>query len=173
MVLQTCNDNDNCTILCVPTIIIYIQGHFLILSIWLIIGYFEDPGYYHGPPQPAHVAPAHVASHGGAPHEDPNLIGYPPIRHPHGSRGGFTAAPGNGIVMSGPPASRHSVRMRGLPYSAKEKDIGEFFSPLTPVKISVDLDQYGRPSGEAEVYFSKHDDAVSAMQKNNQNIGEL
>jgi hypothetical protein len=35
----------------------------------------------------------------------------------------------------------------------------------------MDFDQYGRPSGEAEVYFSTHEDATAAMQKNNQHIG--
>ena len=75
--------------------------------------------------------------------------------------------------MGGPPISNHSVRMRGLPFSAKEKDVLDFFAPLVPLRVNMDFDQYGRPSGEGEVYFSTHDDATAAMQKNNQNIGEL
>ena len=63
--------------------------------------------------------------------------------------------------------------MRGLPYSAKEKDITDFFSPLVPLRLNMDYDQYGRPSGEAEIYFSSHQDASAAMQKNNQHIGML
>ena len=73
--------------------------------------------------------------------------------------------------MGGPPPSSHSVRMRGLPYSAKEKDITDFFSPLNVLRVNLDFDQSGRPSGEAEVYFSSHEDSNAAMQKNNQHIG--
>lgn len=73
--------------------------------------------------------------------------------------------------MSGPPASRYSVRMRGLPYSAKEKDISDFFAPQVPVRINMSFDQYGRPSGEAEIFFATNEDANAAMQKNNQHIG--
>ena len=62
--------------------------------------------------------------------------------------------------------------MRGLPYSATEKDIIDFFSPLGVVKVNMSFDQSGRPSGEAEVYFPSHEDATAAMQKNNQHIGE-
>lgn len=104
-------------------------------------------------------------------------MGYPPIRPNLSSRGGFGGGPppppppGNGVGGAGPPASRHSVRMRGLPYSAKEKNIIEFCSPVVPLRVSMAFDQYGRPSGEAEVYFSTHDDANATMQKNNQHIG--
>ena len=65
------------------------------------------------------------------------------------------------------------VRLRGLPYSAKEQDIIEFFQPLVSSRVIMDFDQFGRPSGEAEVYFQSHDDAQAAMKKNNQHIGEL
>lgn len=75
--------------------------------------------------------------------------------------------------MGGPPVSNHRVRMRGLPYSAKEKDVTDFFTPLVPIRVTMDFDQYGRPSGEAEVFFSTHEDATAAMQKNNQHIGQF
>lgn len=71
-----------------------------------------------------------------------------------------------------PPRSKHMVRLRGLPYSAQEKDITDFFQPLVPVRVNMDFDQFGRPSGEAEVFFQSHEDAQSAMKKNNQHIGE-
>ena len=69
--------------------------------------------------------------------------------------------------------SNHGVRMRGLPWSAKEKDITDFFQPLAVVKVVMSFDQLGRPSGDAEVYFSSHEDAVAAMQKNRQHIGQF
>lgn len=84
-----------------------------------------------------------------------------------GGRGGANIGPAN----SNPHAPRHSVRMRGLPYTATEKDIVDFFSPLTLLKVNMNFDQSGRPSGEAEVQFHSHDDATAAMQKNNQHIG--
>ena len=71
-----------------------------------------------------------------------------------------------------PPRTKHMVRLRGLPYSAKEQDISEFFKPLVCSRVIMDFDQLGRPSGEAEVYFQSHDDAKAAMNKNNQHIGE-
>ena len=74
--------------------------------------------------------------------------------------------------MGAPPASRYSVRMRGLPYSTKEKDVVDFFLPLVVLKVNMSYDQSGRPSGEAEVYFPSHEDATAAMQKNNQHIGK-
>ena len=61
--------------------------------------------------------------------------------------------------------------MRGLPYSAKEKEITDFFAPLTINHLDIDIDNYGRPSGEALVYFNSHEDATAAMQKNKNNIG--
>lgn len=132
-----------------------------------MLGFYEDPGYFQGPPP--HGPPPPGPPHG----EDPNLVAYPPIRQSQPARGGYGGGVAGNVAMSGPPASRFSVRMRGLPYSAKEKDITDFFSPLVTVRVNIDFDQTGRPSGEAEVYFSSHQDATAAMQKNNQHIGEL
>ena len=75
--------------------------------------------------------------------------------------------------MGGIPKAKHVIRMRGLPFSAKEKDIMEFFSPLIPIRVNIDFDHYGRPSGEAEVQFGSHEDANAAMQKNNAHMGEF
>lgn len=134
--------------------------------IWYI-GFYEDPGYYPA----AHVAPAHAPPPPPGPVPGDNLITYPPMRQNPTTRGGFAGSTGNGVAQGAPPPSSHSVRLRGLPYSAKEKDIIDFFSPLACLRVNMDFDQYGRPSGEAEVYFSTHEDANAAMQKNNQHIG--
>lgn len=128
----------------------------------LVVGYYEDPGYY---PAAHHAPPAQGPPPGPVPGD--NLVAYPPMRQNQTARGGLTGTSGNGI---GAP-SNHSVRLRGLPYTAKEKDVTDFFSPLVSVRVSIDLDQSGRPSGEAEVYFSTHEDAIAAMQKNNMHIG--
>lgn len=93
---------------------------------------------------------------------DQSLVAYPPIRPSQPARGGGFGA----------PKEKHSIRMRGLPFSAKDKDIMDFFAPLVPVRVNIDFDHYGRPSGEAEVQFGSHEDAMSAMQKNNAHMGE-
>ncbi len=112
--------------------------------------------------------PPHVGLEGGGgtefPSPDPNqsLITYPPIHpsQPTAARDGLSKA-------------KHVVRMRGLPFSAKEKDILDFFSPQVPTRVSIDCDNYSRPTGEAEVQFGTHEDAVSAMQKNNAYMGTV
>jgi heterogeneous nuclear ribonucleoprotein F/H len=55
--------------------------------------------------------------------------------------------------------------MRGLPYSATEADIIQFFSPLNPLLVVVGYNDDGRPSGEADVDFATHLDAEQAMKK--------
>ena len=91
-----------------------------------------------------------------------------------GGVGGASELTADGsAVAAGTPPSGHSVRMRGLPWSAKDSDINDFFLPLVVVKVVMSFDHLGRPSGDAEVYFSTHQDATAAMQKNKQHIGEL
>ena len=128
-------------------------------------GFFEDQEFYPPPgsfeeggfPPPAAAA---AASGGGG----QNLVAYPPIR---------PSQPGPGQGGLGQPKSKqHAIRMRGLPFSAKEKDITDFFAPLVPTRVSIDFDHYGRRSGEAEVQFNSHEDAAAAMQKNNAHMGE-
>lgn len=60
----------------------------------------------------------------------------------------------------------HSVHMRGLPFTATEQDIAEFFSPLNLVNIKIHTNSSGRPSGDADVDFESHEVAVEAMKKN-------
>lgn len=87
------------------------------------------------------------------------MVSYPPIRHSQQH-------------MSGGDGGQYGIRMRGLPYSAKEGDVRDFFAPQAPVKIQMDLDDYGRPSGEGIVKFATLHDAKLAMQKNKNSIGE-
>ncbi|KAM7018100.1 G-rich sequence factor 1 [Tautogolabrus adspersus] len=71
---------------------------------------------------------------------------------------------------SAPPL--HYIHMRGLPFQVSGEDIVEFFSPLMVSKILIECGPEGRPSGEADVYFSCHQDATAAMTKDRQHIGE-
>ncbi|KAK9702057.1 RNA recognition motif [Popillia japonica] len=59
----------------------------------------------------------------------------------------------------------HCVHMRGLPFKATQMDIAEFFKPIIPMNIRLLQDHTGRASGEADVEFASHDDAVRAMSK--------
>ncbi|XP_037069007.1 heterogeneous nuclear ribonucleoprotein H2-like [Pollicipes pollicipes] len=59
----------------------------------------------------------------------------------------------------------HTVHMRGLPYRSTESDVIDFFRPLNPVHVHMLFDDMGRPSGQANVDFSSHEEAVKAMSK--------
>ncbi|XP_059775710.1 LOW QUALITY PROTEIN: heterogeneous nuclear ribonucleoprotein H-like [Balaenoptera ricei] len=59
----------------------------------------------------------------------------------------------------------HCVHMRGLPYRATENDIYNFFSPLNPVRVHIEIGPDGRVTGEADVEFATHEDAVADMSK--------
>uniref|UniRef100_A0A2K6NLS6 RRM domain-containing protein n=1 Tax=Rhinopithecus roxellana TaxID=61622 RepID=A0A2K6NLS6_RHIRO len=64
----------------------------------------------------------------------------------------------------------HCVHMRGLPYRATENDIYNFFSPLNPVRVHTEIGPDGRVTGEADVEFTTHEDAVAAMSKDKANM---
>ena len=46
----------------------------------------------------------------------------------------------------------------------------QFFSPIQPVRCEFDYGDNGRPSGEANVDFATHQEAVEAMQKHKCNM---
>lgn len=77
---------------------------------------------------------------------------------------------------SGPPLSSnlplHYIHMRGVPFNATGEDIVKFFSPLLVSKLLIECGPDGRPSGEADVYFSCHQEAVEAMSRDRMHIGE-
>lgn len=54
----------------------------------------------------------------------------------------------------------YCVHMRGLPFKATAQDIAYFFKPIRPVNINILFDNSGRPSGEADVDFECHEDAL-------------
>ncbi|KAG8579225.1 hypothetical protein GDO81_010764 [Engystomops pustulosus] len=64
----------------------------------------------------------------------------------------------------------HCVHMRGLPYRATETDVYTFFSPLNPVRVHIEIGADGRVTGEADVEFATHEDAVAAMSKDKANM---
>nr|XP_012613742.1 heterogeneous nuclear ribonucleoprotein F-like isoform X2 [Microcebus murinus] len=64
----------------------------------------------------------------------------------------------------------HCVHMRGLPYKATENDIYSFFSPLKPVRVQIEIGPDGRVTGEADVEFATHEEAVASMSKDRANM---
>lgn len=65
----------------------------------------------------------------------------------------------------------HSIHMRGLPFQVSGEDVAKFFFPLVVSKILIEYGPNGRPSGEADVYFSCHRDALAAMARDRMNMG--
>ncbi|XP_061528335.1 G-rich sequence factor 1 isoform X1 [Phycodurus eques] len=66
----------------------------------------------------------------------------------------------------------HHVHLRGLPFHVSGEDIVKFFAPVVASRIRLDLGPDGKASGEADVYFTSHEDAVAAMSKDRMYIGE-
>ena len=122
---------------------------------------YNQGGYDYGT-QPGYDQYSGVnPSYGPGPGSDGGqMVSYPPIRPTQGGRGGEDMEKG-----------KHGIKMRGLPYSAKEKEILDFFLPHVPTKVEVEYDQYGRPSGGAEVMFNTHEEAKKAMEKHNGHMG--
>lgn len=49
----------------------------------------------------------------------------------------------------------------------------QFFSPLNPVRVHIEIGPDGRVTGEADVEFATHEDAVAAMSKDKSNMRKL
>ncbi|XP_067858741.1 heterogeneous nuclear ribonucleoprotein H3 isoform X5 [Heptranchias perlo] len=82
-----------------------------------------------------------------------------------GSRGMGNHGYGGAGDASSSYLSGHFVHMRGLPFRAVEDDVAHFFSPLNPLRIHLEYGSDGRATGEADVEFATHEDAVAAMSK--------
>jgi len=90
-----------------------------------------------------------------------------------GGRGGGMAKgmAAGGAGKNWQSLSGHTVHMRGLPFKCTESDIIDFFRPLNPFHVHMLFDDQGRPSGQANVDFSSHEEAVKGMSKDRSNIG--
>ncbi|NXC28522.1 GRSF1 factor, partial [Campylorhamphus procurvoides] len=63
------------------------------------------------------------------------------------------------------PSAQHFVCMKGFPTQASAQDIINFFAPLRPTRILMEYNSHGDATGEAEVHFESHEDALAAMAK--------
>lgn len=48
----------------------------------------------------------------------------------------------------------------------------QFFAPLRPTRILVEYNSHGDATGEADVHFKSHEDAVTAMAKEGSQMGK-
>ncbi|XP_046967226.1 heterogeneous nuclear ribonucleoprotein H2-like isoform X1 [Vanessa cardui] len=89
-----------------------------------------------------------------------------------GSGGGNSSGSGGGGGYSrgGRRGGSYCVHMRGLPFKATPQDIAYFFKPIRPMNINILYDNSGRPSGEADVEFECHEDAMRAMRRDKNNM---
>lgn len=92
-----------------------------------------------------------------------------------GGGGGFGRSGGSGGLAKS--TTGHCVHMRGLPFSASESDVKQWFMPLNPVAIRMEFETSGsgqrRSRGEADVDFATEADAKAAMAKDRQSMGEI
>ncbi|PAA58822.1 hypothetical protein BOX15_Mlig015426g2 [Macrostomum lignano] len=137
------------------------------------VGYAGPPGYPGGPM----AMGGRVA--GGPMRGGPRAGGPMPMRPGLGRPSPYQAGPpaGRRFGSSGKPGSDWAsrtgywVHMRGLPYSATEQEIAEFFAPLSIAHVELHYNAAGLPSGEADVDFYNGEDAASAMAKDKQHMG--
>ncbi|NXQ62657.1 GRSF1 factor, partial [Anthoscopus minutus] len=57
------------------------------------------------------------------------------------------------------------VHVRGFPAQVSAQDVINFFAPLKPTRILVEYNSHGDATGEVDVHFESHEDAVAAMAK--------
>jgi heterogeneous nuclear ribonucleoprotein F/H len=86
------------------------------------------------------------------------MVTYPPIRS---TVGGYKGG------------SMLQVKLRGLPFTAKEEAVEKFLQPLQPTSIEILFDNYNRASGEALVTFGSQHEVDEALKKHKQYIGEF
>ena len=110
-------------------------------------------GYHDYPPYPDYGG---YGGRGGPPphHYQPP----PPSNYGRGGYGGYPPH------HPPPPAvGPHRVRMRGLPFSATQQDIYEFFHPMVPTYVHFVYGSNGKFSGEVDAEFRTHEEASDAM----------
>ncbi|XP_022089202.1 heterogeneous nuclear ribonucleoprotein H3-like isoform X2 [Acanthaster planci] len=88
-----------------------------------------------------------------------------------GSGGGLGGPGGDSMGPVFQSQTGHSIHMRGLPFSATEEHIMEWFGKsAVPCRVVIKYNSKGQPSGEADVDFIRHRDAVAAMGKDKEHM---
>lgn len=88
-----------------------------------------------------------------------------------GSGSNSSGSGGFGPIGGGRNDDLFCVHMRGLPYNCFESEVTKFFEPLRPVNIKIIYNNKGLHSGSADALFDSHDEAVLAMKKHREQMG--
>eukprot|EP00210_Caulerpa_lentillifera_P008003 g7642.t1 len=75
-------------------------------------------------------------------------------------------------LRSVPMSDSCVLKLKGLPYSTTEQEIYDFFTGYEVRKVAFVLESDGRPSGLAFAEFDSTEEALRAMQKNGEYIGD-
>ncbi|XP_067861809.1 probable RNA-binding protein 19 isoform X2 [Heptranchias perlo] len=69
------------------------------------------------------------------------------------------------------PTTLHTLKLRGAPFSVKEKQVREFFVPMKPVAIRIVKNANGNTTGYVFVDFQSEDDLEKALKRNKDYMG--
>merc|ERR1712064_181188 len=85
--------------------------------------------------------------------------------------GGGGAGFGSGYGRGFGGERGHIVKLRGLPFSATENDIAEWFSSVADCQdVEIEYNKNDKPSGMARAIFASENDAQRAMSKHKHNM---
>ncbi|KAH9588997.1 RNA recognition motif domain [Trypanosoma melophagium] len=103
------------------------------------------------------------------------MTGAPSAPYPAGAGAQplFPMFPGQSPLMAPRQPSSHVVRIRGVPYTATEESIAEFFSgvKIPPQGVHMVYNEQNRPTGEAFVELEDEGDVLAALDKNGGAMG--
>ncbi|XP_072352543.1 probable RNA-binding protein 19 isoform X1 [Scyliorhinus torazame] len=69
------------------------------------------------------------------------------------------------------PTTLYTLKLRGAPFSVKEKQVREFFVPTKPVAIRIIRNANGNTTGYVFVDFQSEEDLVKALKRNKDYMG--
>jgi hypothetical protein len=84
---------------------------------------------------------------------------------------GWQGGMGMGGRQNAGAADACFVKLRGLPYSADQHQIGAFFQPLLVLGMQVALNNSGQPSGFGFVQFRSAEDVATALSRSGNVMG--
>lgn len=68
--------------------------------------------------------------------------------------------------------TKFTIRVRGLPFTATEEEVREFFHPLDLVDVRLPMDRKNRPSGRAYIDLKSAADMDAALKRNGDYLGD-
>ncbi|CAF0778289.1 unnamed protein product, partial [Didymodactylos carnosus] len=78
---------------------------------------------------------------------------------------------GNPMASKRTMSTSYTVKMRGVPFDAVEKDIYEFFRPVTPIRVEIEKNR-GKQTGLCFAEFGSREEAEEAMTFHKKYMGQ-